>query len=175
MSPLPMPAPWRDGVTASGGNIVIKNIICINTTLYTYRSTLGATPVAMWENGTLIQIEASALSVDQTPGSWYYDGTYLYIYASDNSNVATNGKTYTYVTASSPSYTTWDNAQAWLIFDSLDQALSTGAQPKPMDWFAFGDAWNRSTKRYSTETVGDTYSVSQSIAESLNLLPKEER
>ena len=38
-----------------------------------------------------------------------------------------------------------------------------------------GDAWNRSTKRYSTETVGDTYSVSQSIAESLNLLPKGER
>ncbi len=107
---------------STGGNIVIKNIICINTTLYTYRNTLGATPVAMWENGALIQIEASALSVDQTPGSWYYDGTYLYIHASDNSNVATNGKTYTYVTAASPSYTTWDNAQAWLIFDSLDQA-----------------------------------------------------
>ena len=107
---------------STGGNIVIKNIICINTTLYTYRNTLGATPVAMWENGTLIPIEASALSVDQTPGSWYYDGTYLYIHASDDSNVSTNGKTYTYVTASSPSYTTWDNAQAWLIFDSLDQA-----------------------------------------------------
>ena len=55
-------------------------------------------------------------------GSWYYDGTYLYIHASDGSNVATNGKTYSYVTASSPSYTTWDNGKSWLIFDSLDQA-----------------------------------------------------
>lgn len=107
---------------STGGNVVIKNIVCINTTLYTYRNTLGATPVAIWENGALLPIEASALSVDQTPGSWYYDGTYLYIHAADNSNVASNGKTYTYVTASSPSYTTWDNAQAWLIFDSLDQA-----------------------------------------------------
>ena len=107
---------------STGGNIVIKNIVCINTTQFTYRNTLGTAPVAMWENGSLIRIEASALSVDQTPGSWYYDGTYLYIRASDSSNVATNGKTYTYVTSSSPTFTTWDNAQSWLIFDSLDQA-----------------------------------------------------
>jgi hypothetical protein len=107
---------------STGGNVVIKNIVCINTTQFTYRNTLGTAPVAMWENGTLITIEASALSVDQTPGSWYYDGTYLYIHASDSSNVATNGKTYSYVTSSSPSFTTWDNAQSWLIFDSLDQA-----------------------------------------------------
>jgi hypothetical protein len=107
---------------STGGNIVIKNIVCIHTTQFAYRNTFGVAPVAMWENGSLIRIEASALSVDQTPGSWYYDGTFLYIHASDNSNVATNGKTYTYVTASSPSFTTWDNAQSWLIFDSLDQA-----------------------------------------------------
>ena len=67
-------------------------------------------------------------------------------------------------------------APRWkLYFDSLEQTLNTGAQPKPIDWFAFGDAWNRSTKYYPTEPVGDTYSVSQSIAESLNLLSKEER
>ncbi len=107
---------------STGGNSVIKNIVCINTTQFAYRNTLGTAPVAMWENGSLLAIEASALSVDQIPGSWYYDGTYLYIHALDSSNVATNGKTYTYVTASSPSFTTWDNAQAWLIFDSLDQA-----------------------------------------------------
>ncbi len=107
---------------STGGNSVIKNIVCINTTQYTYRNTLGSTPVAMWENGVLMPIEASALSVDQTPGSWYYDGTYLYIHASDGSNVATNGKTYTYVTSAGPSFTAWDNAQSWLIFDSLDQA-----------------------------------------------------
>jgi alpha-N-acetylglucosaminidase len=67
-------------------------------------------------------------------------------------------------------------APRWkLYFDSLEQALNTGAQPKPIDWFAFGDTWNRSTKHYSTEPVGDTYSVSHSIADSLNRLPKEER
>jgi alpha-N-acetylglucosaminidase len=62
-------------------------------------------------------------------------------------------------------------APRWkLYFDSLERALNTGAQPKPIDWFAFGDAWNRSTKRYSTETVGDTHRMSQSIAGSMNLL-----
>ena len=67
-------------------------------------------------------------------------------------------------------------AARWrLYFDSLEQALSTGTQPKTIDWFAFGDAWNRSAKRYSTETIGDTYDVSQAIAKSMNLLPKEER
>jgi alpha-N-acetylglucosaminidase len=65
-------------------------------------------------------------------------------------------------------------APRWkLYFDSLEETLNSGAQPKPIDWFAFGDAWNRSTKHYPTEPVGDTYSVSQSIAESLNLLPNE--
>jgi alpha-N-acetylglucosaminidase len=67
-------------------------------------------------------------------------------------------------------------ATRWkLYFASLEEALSTGKQPKSIDWFAFGDTWNRSTKHYSTEPVGDTYRVSQSIAESLHLPPKEER
>jgi hypothetical protein len=107
---------------STGGNVVIKNIVCINTTQFTYRNTLGVAPVAMWENGALIRLVDSPLTVDQTAGSWFYDGTYVYIHASDNSNIATNGKTYTYATSSSPSFTAWDNAQAWLIFDSLDQA-----------------------------------------------------
>lgn len=107
---------------STGGNIVIKNIVAINTTQYTYYQALGSAPVAAWENGNLLQLVLNPLSVDQTPGSWFYDGTFLYIHASDNSNVATKGKTYSYVTASSPSFTTWDNGQSWLIFDSLDQA-----------------------------------------------------
>jgi hypothetical protein len=107
---------------STGGNTVIKNIVAINTTLYTYRNTMGTAPVAMWENGNLLALAVNPLGVDQTPGSWYYDGTYVYLHASDNSNVSSNGKNYTYVTASSPSFTTWDNAKAWLIFDSLDQA-----------------------------------------------------
>ena len=106
---------------STGGNVVIKNIVCINTTQFTYRNTLGVAPLAMWENGALIHLVDSPLTVDQTAGSWFYDGTYLYIHSSDSSNVATNGKSYTYVTSSSPSFTAWDNAQSWLIFDSLDQ------------------------------------------------------
>ncbi len=69
------------------------------------RNALGVAPVAVWENGSLMQQRKfGAVASDQTPGSWYYDGTYLYIHASDGSNVATNGKTYDYVTASSPTY-----------------------------------------------------------------------
>jgi Right handed beta helix region len=107
---------------STGGNVVIKNIVAINTTQYAYRDALGAAPVAVWEDGQLSRLVLNPLSVDQTPGSWFYDGTYLYIHASDNSNVATNGKTYSYATASSPSFTTWDNGNSYLIFDSLDQA-----------------------------------------------------
>ena len=107
---------------STGGNIVIKNIVAINTTQYTYDQALGSTPVAMWENDNLLQLVLNPLSVDQTPGSWFYDGAILYIHASDSSNVAANGKNYTYVTASSPTFTTWDNGQSWLIFDSLDQS-----------------------------------------------------
>ena len=107
---------------SSGGNSVIGNISSIQITANTYRNTLGSAPTAVWENGVLLSNQASPGAVESTAGSWFYDGTYLYIHASDNSNVASNGKTYTYVTASSPSYTTWDNAKTWLIFDSIDQA-----------------------------------------------------
>ena len=41
-------------------------------------------------------------------------------------------------------------------FDSLQTALATGTPPKAIDWFAVGDAWNRSTKRFATEPSGDT-------------------
>jgi len=107
---------------STGGNSVIGSIAGTIQTVFTYRNTLGVTPVAAWENGSLLKLETSQATVEANAGSWYYDGTYLYLHASDGSNVATNGKTYTYVTASSPSYTTWDNAKSWLIFDSLDQA-----------------------------------------------------
>ncbi len=107
---------------SSGGNCVIGNISSVQTTVNTYRNTLGSAPTAVWENGTLLSSRSSQGAVESTAGSWWYDGTYLYIHASDNSNVSSNGKTYTYVTASSPSYTAWDNGKSWLIFDSLDQA-----------------------------------------------------
>ena len=112
------------GVTgySTGGNCIVASIVAINTTAHTYYQALGVAPVGLWENGALVRLVDSPLTVDQTANTWFYDGTYLYIHSSDGSNVATNGKTYSYVTATSPSYTTWDNAKSWLIFDSLDQA-----------------------------------------------------
>jgi parallel beta helix pectate lyase-like protein len=107
---------------SSGGNSVIGNISSIQVTQFTYRNTLGSAPVAAWENGALLKSKASASAVESSAGSWYYDGTYLYLHASDGSNVSSNGKAYTYVTSSSPSFTSWDNGKTWLIFDSLDQA-----------------------------------------------------
>jgi hypothetical protein len=103
---------------STGGNSVVASI----QSVHTYRGALGTAAVAVWENGALLKSATSAANVEATPGSWFYDGTYLYIQANDSSAVPANGKTYTYVTASSPSYTTWDNAKSWLIFDSLDQA-----------------------------------------------------
>ena len=112
---------------SSGGNSVIGNISSVTTTAYTYRNTLGSAAVAVWENDALLKSETSAGLVESNAGSWYYDGTYLYLHASDGSNVSSNGKTYSYVTASSPSFTAWDNGKSWLIFDSVDQAETYNA------------------------------------------------
>ena len=107
---------------SSGGNSVIAKISSIQVTQHTYRGALAVMPVAVWENGALLKSASSAATAETTAGSWFYDGTYLYLHATDNSTVPTNGKTYSYVTSSSPSYTAWDNAKSWLIFDSVDQA-----------------------------------------------------
>jgi len=107
---------------ATGGNSVVGSIVGTIQTVFTYRNTLGATPVAVWENGSLLLSKSSQSAVEAAAGSWFYDGTYLYLHASDGSNVATNGKTYSYVTSSSPSFTMWDNGNGWLIIDSLDQS-----------------------------------------------------
>jgi alpha-N-acetylglucosaminidase len=65
-------------------------------------------------------------------------------------------------------------APRWkLYFDSLDAALANNTEPKPIDWYAFGDAWNRSTKHFSAQPTGDTYAASIAIARSLGLAPTE--
>lgn len=112
---------------ATGGNSVVGSITGTIQTTYTYRNALATAPVAVWENGSLMLSARSQSGVEAAAGSWWYDGTYLYLHASDGSNVATNGKTYSYVTASSPSFTAWDNGKSWLIFDSLDQAETYNA------------------------------------------------
>lgn len=63
-------------------------------------------------------------------------------------------------------------APRWkFFFDSLDTALATGAVPKTIDWYAFGDAWNRSPTQYATEPTGDPYRASMDIAKALGLAP----
>jgi len=65
-------------------------------------------------------------------------------------------------------------APRWkMYFDSLDAALTSGRQPIPIDWYAFGDDWNRSPRQFPTHPVGDTYAISSLIAESLGLKPME--
>ena len=65
-------------------------------------------------------------------------------------------------------------APRWkMYFDSLDAALASGSEPKPIDWYAFGDNWNRSTRQFPTQPSGDTYAISSLIAELLGLNPKE--
>ena len=65
-------------------------------------------------------------------------------------------------------------APRWkMYFDSLDAALTSGRQPIPIDWYAFGDNWNRSTRQFPTHPVGDTYAISSLIAESLGLKHSE--
>ena len=67
-------------------------------------------------------------------------------------------------------------AARWkMYFDSLDEALENGREPKAIDWYAFGDAWNRSRQAYLAEPVGSTYAASMTIARALNLQPTEAR
>jgi hypothetical protein len=107
---------------STGGGSVISTITSITAGQYTYYAALASTPVAAWENDSLLKSEASAAAVEANAGSWYYDGTNLYLHASDGSSVATNGKTYTYFTATSPSYTMWDNGKNYLVINGIDQA-----------------------------------------------------
>jgi hypothetical protein len=108
------------GYSFSGGDVFVASIVATNITAHTYYAALGTAPVAVWENDTLLKLANNPLGVDQTAGSWFYDGTYLYIHASDGSNVSTNGKLYDYVTSSSPTYNFWDNGKSYVVMNALD-------------------------------------------------------
>lgn len=55
-------------------------------------------------------------------------------------------------------------------FASLDTALRTGQPAKPIDWYAFGDAWNHGTQRYASEPQGDPHRIATAVANALHLL-----
>jgi hypothetical protein len=108
------------GYSFAGGNVILASIVATNVTAHTYFASLASAPVAVWENDTLLKLANNPLGVDQTAGSWFYDGTFLYLHASDGSNVATNGKLYDYVTSSSPTYNFWDNGKSFVVMDGVD-------------------------------------------------------
>ncbi len=67
-------------------------------------------------------------------------------------------------------------APRWkLYFDGLEAALATGASPQSIDWYAFGDAWNRSPTQFTSEPAGDAYRESTAIADTLGLTPKADQ
>jgi alpha-N-acetylglucosaminidase len=59
-------------------------------------------------------------------------------------------------------------------FRSLDEELRTGQPAGAIDWFAFGDAWNRSSRAYTDRPHGDARLVAARIASELALLPRDE-
>jgi alpha-N-acetylglucosaminidase len=67
-------------------------------------------------------------------------------------------------------------APRWkLYFASLERALSEGGQPAEIDWYAFGDRWNRAETHFNAEPVGDSYRASLAIARLLKLAPREDQ
>jgi alpha-N-acetylglucosaminidase len=49
-------------------------------------------------------------------------------------------------------------------FDSLRQQLRTGTAASPIDWFAFGERWNRDGRAYPTAPMGDSRQIAAQIA-----------
>jgi alpha-N-acetylglucosaminidase len=58
-----------------------------------------------------------------------------------------------------------------MYFDTLSVSLDTKSPPKPIDWYAFGDEWNRRSTKYATVPTGQSYAAALAIARDLNLEP----
>ncbi|MGH7003932.1 MAG: alpha-N-acetylglucosaminidase C-terminal domain-containing protein, partial [Alphaproteobacteria bacterium] len=56
-------------------------------------------------------------------------------------------------------------------FDSLTEALNSGASPKTIDWFALEDAWARKKEDLPTEANGDAYALAKAIVDKIALEP----
>lgn len=51
-----------------------------------------------------------------------------------------------------------------MFFDSLAASLESGKAPVKIDWFAFGDNWNREHNSYSAQPQGDPYAAASAVA-----------
>ena len=58
-----------------------------------------------------------------------------------------------------------------MYFDSLLASLDGRSPPKLIDWYAYGDAWNRKSTVYSAVPIGQSYEAATKIARDLNLAP----
>ena len=61
-----------------------------------------------------------------------------------------------------------------LYFDSLLVSLDSKSQPQAIDWYAFGDTWNRNAQNltYAATPTGESYAAAMAIAHDLNLAPR---
>jgi len=57
-------------------------------------------------------------------------------------------------------------------FRSLAEELRSGRPAPPIDWFAFGEAWNRGTQHYPAQPHGDARLIATRIAEVLGIAPR---
>jgi len=58
----------------------------------------------------------------------------------------------------------------WQVyFHSLSKSLASGQAPENIDWYAFGDKWNRSETKYATEAEGNAYAAASAIARKLGI------
>lgn len=58
-----------------------------------------------------------------------------------------------------------------MYFDTLLVSLDTKSPPKPIDWYAVGDEWNRRSRKYAAVPTGQSYAAALAIARDLNLEP----
>ena len=58
-----------------------------------------------------------------------------------------------------------------MYFESLLTSLDTKTPPKPIDWYAYGYAWNRKMTTYGAIPVGQSYAAAMEIAKDLNDAP----
>lgn len=55
--------------------------------------------------------------------------------------------------------------------DELNRSLRTGAPPRPIDWFALGESWNKTQTLYPARAHGDSWSVALEVAKRLGIAP----
>lgn len=58
-----------------------------------------------------------------------------------------------------------------LYLDSLDSALTTGAEPKAIDWYAVDYAWCHQQNPYPTTPMGDTWDTASQVWDDLTVDP----